>query len=252
MEECAEDNSRAKQRERLRMWALLDEAGVSTPPGPRGIPEFEGTEQAAERLASLPEWKRAGIIKVNPDRAQQPVRARALAEGKLVYMAVPKLAADHPFVLLDPSRLSVPCDVAARKHEALREGEPAHLADMPPIELVVVGSVAVSRSGARLGKGAGYTDIELGLLTDARLVDAETPVATTVHDLQVVEGPVPRRRFDFEVSVIVTPTAVLRVPSPQPSPGIVRGDLDPRAVAEIPVLASRYGVRDADSGAMLL
>ena len=239
MDEPSTGVDRAKQGAREQMWALLQEVRVSAPPGTRGgIPDFVGADRAAERLAGLPEWQRAKVIKVNPDTAQQPVRARALADGKLVYMAVPKLALQHPFVLLDPERLTVPPELAARKHDALREGRPAGVRDMHPIDLVVAGSLAVSRTGARLGKGAGYTDIELGLLMDAGWVSAGTPVATTVHDLQVVDHALPRSRFDFEVSVIVTPTVVIRIAAPSPSPGIVWSDLDSAKIAEIPVLRS--------------
>jgi 5-formyltetrahydrofolate cyclo-ligase len=238
MAEGSDDVRRAKERARDRMWALLEEAGVSSSPGPRGIPDFAGADLAARRLSELPEWRRARVIKVNPDRSQLAVRIRALAEGKLVYMAVPKLAHDHPFVLLDPTRLSCSPEIAARKHDALREGQPTHVSDMARVDLVVAGSLAVSRNGARLGKGAGYTDIELGLLMTAGRIDAETPVATTVHDLQVVAETLPHHRFDSDVSLIVTPTAVIRVPSPRPSPGIVWSDLEPAKIAEIPVLGT--------------
>jgi 5-formyltetrahydrofolate cyclo-ligase len=241
MDEQTTGVNRAKQAARDRMWALLEEVRVSAPPGTRGgIPDFVGADRAAERLTALPEWQRARVIKVNPDTAQLPVRVRALAAGKLVYMAVPKLALDHPFVLLDPKRLSVPPEVAARKHNALREGRPVRVPDMHAVDLVVAGSLAVSRSGVRLGKGAGYTDIELGLLMDAGRIGASTPIATTVHDLQVVDEALPRRRFDFEVSLIVTPKVVIRVTNPRPSPGIVWSDLDESKIAEIPVLGSPH------------
>jgi 5-formyltetrahydrofolate cyclo-ligase len=41
---------------------------------------------------------------------------------------------------------------------------------MQPVDLVACGSVAVDRTGARLGKGAGYSEIEVGLLNDAGLI----------------------------------------------------------------------------------
>jgi 5-formyltetrahydrofolate cyclo-ligase len=227
-----------KEQARGRMWALLEGARISPLSGPRGgIPDFVGCVEAADRLATLPEWDRAEVIKINPDTAQLPVRARALAAGKLVYMAVPKLARDHPFVLLDPARLSP--DDAADKNWAVREGVPTHVRDMLRVDLVVAGSLAVNRAGARLGKGAGYTDIELGLLMDAGRIAPDTPVATTVHQLQVVDEPLPQRGFDFEVSVIVTPGEVIRISDPRPSPGIVWDDLDEAKIAAIPVLAAR-------------
>ncbi|GGL32796.1 hypothetical protein GCM10011588_54540 [Nocardia jinanensis] len=77
------------------------------------MPTFFGAEAAADRLAELPVWKRARVVKAVPDTAQLPVRARALAEGKLVYMAVPDLAEPQPFYLLDPRTLRVPFAEAA-------------------------------------------------------------------------------------------------------------------------------------------
>jgi 5-formyltetrahydrofolate cyclo-ligase len=52
-----------------------------------------GAEQAAARLADLPKWQTARVVNANPDSPQLPVRRRALADGKVVYMAVPRLAA---------------------------------------------------------------------------------------------------------------------------------------------------------------
>jgi 5-formyltetrahydrofolate cyclo-ligase len=92
----------AKQAIRERIWALLETAGAAEG-DPRGsIPAFVGADAAADRLAALPAWRSADVIKAVPDRAQLPVRVRALTEGKVVYMAVPNMADIRPFYLLDP------------------------------------------------------------------------------------------------------------------------------------------------------
>ena len=110
----------AKQRIRERVWDLLEREQV-TDPGVSGyIPAFAGTWTAAGLLAGTPEWKAAQVIKAVPDRAQQPVRERALRDGKLVYMAVPRLAEDPPFYELDPGRLPVPPGEAASREGAAR------------------------------------------------------------------------------------------------------------------------------------
>lgn len=130
---------RAKKAVRERVWALLEGEGAARFPGARGrIPNFVGAEAAAERLAELPEWKRARVVKANPDAPQLPVRARALAEGKLVYMAVPRLTHSKPFMLLDPSRLKVPTRRAAsiRGAAAAAAGCPSMRCD-PSISLCV-------------------------------------------------------------------------------------------------------------------
>jgi 5-formyltetrahydrofolate cyclo-ligase len=80
------------------------------------ILNFLGAEAAADRLAAAPAWQAAHVVKANPDKAQRPVRARALEEGKALYMAVPRLADQLPFHLLDPKRLTIsPWEAAAKK-----------------------------------------------------------------------------------------------------------------------------------------
>ena len=88
-----------KDAVRDRAWTLLERERVARFPGARGrIPNFLGADAAAERLASLPEWRDARVIKANPDMPQLPVRRRALAEGKTVFMAVPRLRDEKPSV----------------------------------------------------------------------------------------------------------------------------------------------------------
>jgi len=58
---------------------------------------------------------------------------------------------------------------------------------MEALDFCVVGCVAVTRSGGRTGKGAGFADLEHGIFRQLGLTNADTPIATTVHSLQVVE-----------------------------------------------------------------
>ena len=195
-----------------------------------------GAEAAAERLASLPEWQKAQVIKANPDAPQLPVRARALKDGKRLYMAWPRLAGNKPFVLLDPVRLGSPLRRAASIKGAIAGGRPVAIGSMEHIELVVCGSVAVNRKGARIGKGGGFSDLEFALLVEAGLIDARTVLVTTVHPLQVVAGELPETRHDFRVDIIVTPDEVIRTRRSRRPPGIDWDDLDDEKIAAIPVL----------------
>src|SRR4051812_13687165 len=80
-----------KQRFRTRVWSQIDaDPAVRRAPGAVGrIPNFVGAEAAALRLGELPEWGAARVLKMNPDSPQLTLRARAIDDGKLVYMAVP-------------------------------------------------------------------------------------------------------------------------------------------------------------------
>jgi 5-formyltetrahydrofolate cyclo-ligase len=230
-----------KQRLREQIWSAIDAAPeVRRAPGAVGrIPNFVGAERAAERCAELPEWLGARVLKMNPDSPQLSLRARAIEDGKRVYMAVPKLTREAPFTTLERSRLGVPALEAASVDGAARHGLPTQLEAMAPIDLIVCGSVVVNAEGVRIGKGGGYADIEYALLAELGLVSEQTLIATTVHDLQVLAQPLPDTAHDFRVDVIVTPTRVLRCPrGPRPS-GIVWNELDAAQIAAIPALAAR-------------
>lgn len=231
--------NQAKQAVRERVWVQLERAGV-VEPGVHGyIPAFEGADQAAERLADLPVWQRAQILEVVPDRAQLPVRIRALQAGKLVYMAAPKLAAPEPFYLLDPHNLPVPATEAADRTVAARIAPSISIGEMRPIELIVCGSVAVNERGVRLGKGAGYSDIEMALLAEVGLLSERTIIATTVHDLQVLDEDLPEQAHDFRVDLIVTPERIIRSGNPKRPAPLDLDSLSPEQIAAIPVLAQR-------------
>jgi 5-formyltetrahydrofolate cyclo-ligase len=96
----------------------------------------------------------------------------------------------------------------------------------------------------RNGASGGYSDLELGLLLEAALVDDATTIVTTVHPLQLLDQELPETEHDFRVDVIVTPDDTLRTPARPRPPGILWGHLTPEKIAAIPVLASRSGSGD--------
>lgn len=224
------------------MWARLTRRRVGRFPLPLNerIPNFAGAEQAAERLAALPEWRRARVLKCNPDAPQRPVRLRALRDGKVVYVAVPRLRAAKCFLRLDPRRLAPGrLAKAASIGGAAALGEPVPPEALPHVDLVVAGSVAVNRRGARVGKGGGYADLEFALAAELGAVDARTRVVTTVHDLQVVGDAIPMTAHDVPVNVVVTPTRVLRTRGAARRPRGVRWEeLDRTQLAAMPAVAA--------------
>ena len=182
---------RSKDEVRKEVWKAMDREGVSRFPGAEGrIPNFAGAKLAAEKLAGQRLWKRARVIKANPDSPQTYARRIALEEGKIVIMAVPRLRDPHPFRVLDPKKLSKRAvKEAATIKGALKHGRVVALDELPEIDFVLCGSVAVNLSGARVGKGGGYSDLEYGILIDAGKIDGHTTVATTVHPTQVLRQP---------------------------------------------------------------
>ncbi|WP_332899914.1 5-formyltetrahydrofolate cyclo-ligase [Haladaptatus sp. CMSO5] len=226
-----------KQRIRERVWDALEAEGIARFPfPPHGrIPNFDGARDAAERLAGTPEWQGATAIKSNPDSPQLPVRRRALAEGKTVYMAVPRLRDEQCFVRLDPATIDDTDRAAAISHMD-EYGEQIGPDEIDSIDLIVSGSVAVTEEGARIGKGEGYSDLEYALLRELGLVDDDTPIVTTVHERQIVDDAVEIEAHDVPMDCIVTPERVIRPTGGQKPAGIDWALLDEERIAEIPVL----------------
>ena len=242
------DTSATKQATRDRVWALLTERRVARFPGAVGrIPNFVGAEAAARRLAESPAWQAARVIKCNPDAPQLPVRALALEQGKRVFMAVPRLREERCFLELDPRRLAGRERAAASIRGAGTLGKATRPKDMPKIELIVAGSVAVRRDGARVGKGGGFSDLEFALLTELGLVGQWTTVATTVHPLQIVSEPILMLAHDIPLDLIATPDETIPCPRRHRRPrGIMWSALTGEKITEVPLLARLARARRRD------
>ena len=187
----------------------------------------------------LDEWIAAATVKANPDSPQWPVRQRALVDGKVVYMAVPRLAEPNPFFLLDPARLADDPRTASSIKGASRSARTIDIDELAPVDLVVTGCVAVDETGVRLGKGGGFSDLELAVAAEAGLVDARTVVVTTVHELQVLRtGAIPVTGHDIHVDVIVTDDRVVRCPRARDwaLPQLQWSELTDAKIAAIPLL----------------
>ncbi|MGW3569687.1 5-formyltetrahydrofolate cyclo-ligase [Streptomyces sp. NPDC000941] len=99
--------------------------------------------------------------------------------------------------------------------------------------------MAVNLDGARLGKGAGYSDIEVALLQESGLIGPDTIITTTVHPLQVLDEMLPEADHDFRVDLIITSDETIECPPCPRQHSIIWKHLAPDAVAAIPALATR-------------
>jgi 5-formyltetrahydrofolate cyclo-ligase len=132
---------------------------------------------------------------------------------------------------------------AASRTTAAEVAPKVSVEEMQPVDIVVCGSVAVNRDGARLGKGAGYSDIEVALLQEAGLIRPSTVIVTTVHPLQVVDEPLPETEHDFSVDLIVTPDEVIECGPPRRPSGLYWDHLTQDKIAAIPVLNMRSAAK---------
>ncbi|XP_050357530.1 methenyltetrahydrofolate synthase domain-containing protein isoform X5 [Nymphalis io] len=232
-----------KQSFRLKIWRHLETNGLAMFPRPvyNRIPNFKGAAEAAAKLAELDVFKNANIIKVNPDKPQEPVRVICLEKHKTLYVPVPRLQNGFLNRLELPEGETRPASIrkAVSRNGMETFGQPLSIEDSVSLDLVVMGSVAVSKEGYRIGKGKGYGDLEFGLMMHMKAIKPNTLVATTVHDCQVFDT-LPAELFgphDVPIDLIITPTQVIETQRMSQRPvGILWHLLSNRRIQLMPVL----------------
>lgn len=224
---------------RQRVWDRFQEEGIARFPfPPHGrIPNFEGAQAVARQLTSVPWWEQAETIKCNPDAPQRPVREQALEAGKTVVMAQPRLRSHRPFIVLDPATIAEPAE-AATIGGAEEHGMSVGRDQVPAIDGIVVGSVAVDTDGRRIGKGEGYSDLEFACLLELGAIKRSITVATTVHDTQMFDVELPAESHDVPLDYIATPTSTHQPSNRSKRPdGLEWALIDDEMSAEIPLLS---------------
>ncbi len=234
-------NFSSKDAVRDYVWNRLQDEKVARFPFPphHRIPNFADAKTAAELLSNHLLFQQAKIIKVNPDAPQRYVRKLALEQNITIYVPTPRLRAG--FKKLDPEQIPA--------HEYRRASSLSHLDEyaenvtlneLPQMDLIVTGSVAVTKKGQRCGKGHGYSDLEYAILRE--LGHDSVPVVTTVHPLQIVEA-FPSDAHDIPLTLIVTPENTIEVENPpKPPSGIQWNLLSKEDLEAMPVLKELHGL----------
>ena len=237
-----------KAEMRRTVWQLLRDQQVSRFPGAENrVPHFSGAEAAAQLLQELTVWRKARVIKINADAPQLPVRRAALADGKILYLSVPRLKSEKCFVELDPQRLGSRRLLVNSLRGALKYGRLLAPSEMRHIDVIVCGSVAAGRDGARLGMGGGFADLEYALLREEGRIRELTPIMSTIHPLQLMLSKIPMLPHDVPVDFIVTPKDVIATRSIYPRPrGIYWDLLRATNINAIPILRKR--MRQGNTG----
>lgn len=226
-----------KDKIREKIWRIMEERNIARFPRPvyGRIPNFVGAEIAANRLITLEFIRRAEVFKVNPDSPQRPVRELILRLGRKLIMPTPRLRGG--FLVLDPSRIPRKhISRAATIRGAFIYGFPVNLRNIPKIDIIIIGSVAVARDGSRIGKGGGYSELEYGILREIGAINENTPVITTIHEVQLVDK-LPQEEHDVPVDYIITNKRIIKVESKRKKPkGIIWSKITEDMMNKMPIL----------------
>lgn len=204
------------------------------------ITDFEGSDRATARLTAMDIYQDARVVFITPDNCLELLRAQTIRDQKVMLMT--SYGIRRGFIELLPADVppgtedwAVLLDVIERvgRHISLAEIQDRY----SRLDLLVTGGSAVTRGGARFGKGHGFFDIEWATLYSLGVVDIGTPIVDFVHDCQLVEEELEISPFDTICDYIVTPSQVIHVPSPQkPTGGIYWDCLAPGMMESISTL----------------
>lgn len=199
---------------RTKVWRYLDKNDLKAlfPPYHK-ISNFKGAEVAGDLVATLDVFKNAKCIKVDPDKPLQQVRYVTLKAGKTLYVPTPRQRTGLLSKITPPADCDDETLVKCSTRQGVRDdlSVSIELDESIHIDLVVVGCVAVSPKGWRIGKGLGFSDLEYAMLVSVGAIDPTVPVITIVHDCQVIDLPDTLfDKHDVAVDFIVTPTRVIQ------------------------------------------
>ncbi|KAM4602754.1 methenyltetrahydrofolate synthase domain-containing protein [Polymixia lowei] len=226
---------------RQKVWDYIEENNLANFPRPvhNRIPNFKGAFSACSRVSELQAFTQTAEVKVDPDKPLERARLEVLQARKTLLVPTPRLRTGLFNKISPPQDASRQQLHVCSTSQGVKEfSEPVGLDAEVKVELLVVGSVAVSEQGCRVGKGEGYADMEYGMMVSMGAVSESTVVVTVVHDCQIVDIPEElMESHDLTVDYILTPTRVIKTSCQRPKPpGIFWTKLNTDMLEKIPIL----------------
>ncbi|XP_053304270.1 methenyltetrahydrofolate synthase domain-containing protein isoform X2 [Spea bombifrons] len=226
---------------RQKVWDYIENNNLADFPRPvhHRIPNFKGAAKACERLSDLQAFQDAKTLKINPDTPQKNARFLTLDARKTLLVPTPRLRTGLFNKITPPAGASKEVLRICSTSQGVKEYSiPLGLDAAVRVDLVVVGSVAVSEKGWRIGKGEGFADMEYAMMVAMGAVTEHTVVVTIVHDCQVMDIPEDLLRdHDLTVDYILTPTRVIKTDCTRAKPqGIIWSEITQEMMEKIPIL----------------
>ncbi|XP_075045449.1 methenyltetrahydrofolate synthase domain-containing protein isoform X2 [Mixophyes fleayi] len=226
---------------RQKVWDYMEHNNLADFPRPvhHRIPNFKGAARACERLTTVQEFQSAETVKINPDAPQKKARFLTLDARKTLLVPTPRLRTGLFNRITPPPGAGKEVLRICSTSQGVKDfSVPLGLDAAVRVDLVVVGSVAVSEKGWRIGKGEGFADMEYAMMVAMGAVTDETVVVTVVHDCQVLNIPEELLEdYDLTVDYILTPTRVIKTGCTRPKPrGIIWSKISRDVMDKIPIL----------------
>jgi 5-formyltetrahydrofolate cyclo-ligase len=219
-------------------------------------PDFRGSDNAVNRVLSLPCYKDARTILVTCDNSLERLRCQALKDGKKVLVGTYRLR--RGFLLLDPGRIGdadfslAACLDGMEKPGIGRAMSVAQLRDESlRIDMCAIGGLIFNHNGVVIHEGQALFEVQWALLHDIKLMSDDARVVAIAHTCQVIDEAslsmetfIPSKSGEVQCDYVVTPDTIYEVQGAvKPASGINFKTVDPEALNNIPPLQELKGIR---------
>jgi 5-formyltetrahydrofolate cyclo-ligase len=179
--------------------------------------------RAAEKMRHLPVYRTNETIFAAPGESLRQIRINCLADGKNLVMPGPSLR--QGFFIL-PARTVPFKNIAAavdykgleKYGQLLKEERMSRLS----VGLLLTGSLALDLNGGRRGDGNGYFDLCCALLSELGSLHPRWSAWSFCLEDQISADPLPRDRWDIQITGAVTPEKIHSFPPSEQQPHIFR------------------------------
>ena len=139
----------SKKEIREKIWDYIEKYELVEFPKPvvDRIPNIKGAEKAGERLLEVKEFQNAKVVTVNPDKPQETARYYTMQKEKDLLVPSPRLRSGLFNKIVPPTTNEEDLRKCATQRGVIFHREPLTLDTDTKVDVIITGSVAVSKKG---------------------------------------------------------------------------------------------------------
>ena len=166
--------------------------------------------KTAEKLRKLGAYRDAATVFATPHESLHQARINCLADGKNLLMPGPGIR--EGFFLMKARSVPFKKISLAVTFKGLEKyGLPLkdfHISELP-VDLLLTDSLAIDRTGGRLGDGYGFFDLCCALLKALNGVRHDADILTFIQEEQISQEILPQETWDVKMTGAITPQQAL-------------------------------------------
>ena len=167
--------------------------------------------KVAEKLRGLQSYRDAATVIATPHESIHQARINCLVDGKNLLMPGPSIRKGFFFL----AARSIPFkDISVavtykglEKYGQLLKGSSI---SQLPVDLLLTDSLAVDRTGGRIGDGSGFFDLCCAMLQEMGGLRHDADILTLLQEEQISREILPQDKWDIKMTGVITPNQILQ------------------------------------------